>query len=75
MESQHCIAWSGVMVATQSNAYVVRLSASNARNIGLANRMFDYISSPVCSRQACGHQTFASDTARRINVDKSPSRK
>jgi len=41
MELQHCIAWSGVMVAPQSTAYVARMSASTARNIGLANRMFD----------------------------------
>src|SRR5271169_3274640 len=46
MELQHCIAWSGVMVAPQSTAYVARLTASTARKIGLANRIIDEVRPP-----------------------------
>lgn len=60
MELQHCVAWSGVMVAPQSTAYVARLSASNARKIGLSNRMFDYISRLGRLRQPSVQGEFAS---------------
>src|SRR6266481_4708930 len=39
MESQHCMACSGVIAAPQSNAYAARATASAARKIGLAKRI------------------------------------
>src|SRR5882762_4334655 len=39
IESQHCIACSGVAMARQSNAYVARAIATTASRIGLVKRI------------------------------------
>jgi len=72
MELQHCIACSGVTVVPQSNAYVARLTASTARNIGLTNRTMPYVSCVRWLSQAHYHgqrttmDHFKNKTARRI---------
>jgi hypothetical protein len=76
MELQHCIACSGVMVlAPQSNAYVARLTTSNARKIVLTNCMFVYVSRPGYSSQAQGHSKAPTICITRTSgVDKSTGR-
>ncbi len=43
IESQHCIACSGVDMARQSKAYTARAIATTASNIGLVKRICNHV--------------------------------
>ncbi len=43
IESQHCIACSGVDMARQSNAYTARAIATTASSIGLVKRICNHV--------------------------------
>ena len=58
IDLQHCIACSGVVAASQSNAYTPRASARIATNNGLMECIIEQLRHRGCSSQLRTHQSW-----------------